>query len=164
MQIRNSFALADVSGDNNVGGLIGSANNNSEILNCFCRGTVTAVPAFQKEGKLLVSNIGGLTGASYNGTFINCYSDTNLVITAMSGPIGGFIGYHSGQDSGCVYNAQKTGDWGPGYAYPGSNTKFNAIALSPEEMKDPQIFRDLGWDLDVVWQLEEGDISPSLRS
>ncbi|MBM6922819.1 hypothetical protein H9X81_03810 [Hydrogenoanaerobacterium saccharovorans] len=164
LQIRNSFALADVSGDNNVGGLIGSANNNSEILNCFCRGTVTAVPAFQKEGKLLVSNIGGLTGASYNGTFINCYSDTNLVITAMSGPIGGFIGYHSGQDSGCVYNAQKTGDWGPGYAYPGSNTKFNAIALSPEEMKDPQIFRDLGWDLDVVWQLEEGDISPSLRS
>ena len=54
--------------------------------------------------------------------------------------------------------------YGPGYAYPGSNTKFNAIALSPEEMKDPQIFRDLGWDLDVVWQLEEGDISPSLRS
>ncbi len=164
LRVRQCFALADVSGDNNVGGLIGSANNNSIITNCFCRGTVTAAPAFQKEGGLLVSNIGGLAGASYNGTFTNCYSDTNLVITAMSGPVGGLVGYHSGQDSGCVYNAQKAGTWGPGYAYPGSNTEFNALALSSEEMKDLQIFQDLGWDLDAVWQLEEGDTAPTLRS
>ncbi|MBS4785851.1 MAG: hypothetical protein KH009_07045 [Clostridiales bacterium] len=164
LQVRRSFALADVSGDNNVGGLIGSANNNSSITDCFCQGTVTAVPAIQKEGRLLVSNIGGLIGADYSSTVTNCYSDTNLLITSMSGPVGGLIGYHSGQDFGCVYNAQKTGAWGPGYAYPGSNAKFNATALSPQEMKDPQIFRDLGWDLDAVWQLEEGDTAPTLRN
>jgi len=62
--ILNSYAIGDVSGKSNVGGLIGLAVGTS-ITNTYSKGKVSDA-----------SNKGGLAGASYGSTIINSFYDS----------------------------------------------------------------------------------------
>lgn len=74
-----------VAGNSYVGGLIGLADNNSHILNCYSTGTVSASAAS--------TIIGGLVGSSWdNNEITNCYSRAS-VSGSNPGYVGGLIGY-----------------------------------------------------------------------
>ena len=64
--IMNSYATGSVSGEDNVGGLVGSNWSDGTVVNSYAAGSV--------RGE---DNVGGLVGWSLNGTVSNSYWDIN---------------------------------------------------------------------------------------
>jgi hypothetical protein len=97
--ITNCHVTGFVSGDSDVGGLIGS--NGCTIDNCYASGDV-----------LGEKNIGGLAGSN-SGTIRNSSvegkSEGNIR-AVLRRDIGGLVGYNSGQISGCSAQSEVFGD------------------------------------------------------
>jgi len=90
--VTNCYSTGSVSGDEYVGGLIGSNDINSIITNCYSTCNVTGF-----------ETIGGLIGWA-NSTVENCYASGNV---SGDNDIGGFIGYLYG---GSVNSCYSTGN------------------------------------------------------
>ncbi len=105
--IRNCYSTSNVSGGDNVGGLVGR-NEYGYVINCRSSGTVT--------GEYYV---GGLVGILWGSTIINCFS--NSEVTGNYG-VGGLLGvngaayvcncYSTGQVQGVTYVGGLIGDNG----------------------------------------------------
>ena len=78
--ISNCYATGDVTGDNNIGGLVG--RNVKTINNCYATGGVTGT-----------NNVGGLVGDNYGGVVNNSYATGGVTGTSNKG---GLVGYNSG--------------------------------------------------------------------
>lgn len=89
--IRNSSADVDVTGDIEVGGLIGSSD--ATIINCHTEGSVVANTYY----------IGGLVGNN-GGDINNSYSKAD--VSGETSQIGGFVGMNQGN----ILNSYATGD------------------------------------------------------
>lgn len=72
----------DITGQNNVGGIIGYSNGDFTLTNLAVTGTVNGV-----------NNVGGVIGNSYMGT--HSYHDFSGTVTGSGENIGGVIGYRS---------------------------------------------------------------------
>ncbi len=81
--IRNCYTTGSVSGDDDVGGLMGECYNNSTISNCYTTGSVIGSDDY----------VGGLVGDCYNSIISNCYT-TGLVSGADG--VGGLVGCMQG--------------------------------------------------------------------
>jgi len=80
--IRNCYSSGDVSGFSNVGGLVG-VNSVSTISECYSSGSVSGT-----------GSIGGLIGCSGSGSIVcNCYSSATIYASLQY--IGGMIGFAS---------------------------------------------------------------------
>ena len=94
--IENSSSAGPVSGKNCVGGIIGNADNNTLIDNCYVTSSVTGADG----------NIGGIAGAMRLGKITNCRMDGNVSNTGWTstgGIVGGILG---GSE---IYNCVNTG-------------------------------------------------------
>ena len=80
-----------------LGGLVSTASNNSEIINCFSKGTMTGAGC----------NIGGLTASYSNTTISNCYSEVDLDIEGNE--VGGLVGSGSGEITNCYATGNVSG-------------------------------------------------------
>ncbi len=77
--IKNLGVLSvDITGNNNVGSLIGNLNSSSTVKKCYSNGSVTGN-----------TNVGGLAGANNNGLLGQCYANTSV---SGSTDIGGLVG------------------------------------------------------------------------
>ena len=83
----------NITGVNNVGGLIGHIHTSSTVKKCYTTGSVT--------GNV---NVGGLAGSNYNALFGQCYANTSV---SGSTDVGGLVG--SNQFSSEVNNCYANG-------------------------------------------------------
>lgn len=172
--ITKCFADAEVYGFHDVGCLVGSANNNSVITDCACRGRVHGItpealrellgenqppqdcePDDYFEG--IPDHIGGLAGGSYSADFFRCVADVIVIAESETGLIGNFIGYYSGEDSDCYY-VDDYMKWGAGYAYPGSSSMFGAKGITLSELKNKETFS--GYKFGFDWEMKDGMPKP----
>ena len=111
--IRNCYSTGEVSGVDNVGGLVGSAYPNSRITLSYTRGSV--------DGD---DDVGGLVGENNGGTITGSHS--NAAVNGRAG-VGGLVGGNSGSitmshGANVVIGNESVGGlvgrntWGDGYA------------------------------------------------
>ncbi|MBN1820757.1 MAG: T9SS type A sorting domain-containing protein [Prolixibacteraceae bacterium] len=145
-------------GGENLGGITGRNSTYSNISNCFSGGTIDGIDvskSFEGNGGIAGSNmnfsnisncyfkgmvfggddVGGLVGFNYNSSnIINCYSIP--FFSKQGSDVGGILGvFDSGTISNCFYY---DGYVGIGNSY--------GTPLSYDELKNQEIYIDVGWD------------------
>ncbi len=90
--ITNSYATSSVSGSSDVGGLVGD-NSRGSITNSYATGSVSGVD----------SNVGGLVGYNFSGTITNSYATGSV---SGDSDVGGLAGDNF---SGTITNSYATG-------------------------------------------------------
>ena len=117
-----------------IGGFIGE-NDDSEITDCYARGSISATGA-----QATSEAIGGFSG--YNAsTEENCYS-TGLITTNGIIDIGGFCGLNSGGTiTDCFWDTVTSGQ-------PASDGGTGKTTI---QMKTQSTFTDAGWDFGTIW-------------
>lgn len=169
--ISECFSDSEVYGCYDAGCLVGSANNNSVITDCSCRGRVHGITtealrellgenqpprgdepdAYSTVGR--PNHIGGLAGGSYGSEFVRCVADVIVIAESETGLIGNFVAYHSGKDTDCYY-VDDYMKWGAGYAYLGSHSVIAAEGITLSELKKEETFSD--YRFGTVWEMTEG--------
>jgi hypothetical protein len=91
--VSNCYSTGSVTGSNYVGGLVGINASSGTVSNCYSTGSVSGV-----------SSVGGLVGQNY-GTVSNCYSTGSVTGGSGSYYVGGLVGYNSSiaTTSGSIY-------------------------------------------------------------
>lgn len=137
--IMSSYSTVAVVGNSNVGGLVGE--NGGIATNSYSTGAVTGD-----------SRVGGLVGANYMFSITNCYS-TGTVTGETE--VGGLVGdnYYHGSITGSFWGIETSG----------LSTSDGGIGKTTAEMRTVRIFLDAGWDLVMVWNIEDGQTYPLLR-
>ena len=169
-EIRNSYATGSVEGTDNVGGLVGGANN-SMISNSYSTGLV--------KGSAV---LGGLVGGAYYSTISNSYT-TGLVVGRTQ--LGGLVG--KAARGGEISNSYSIGlVKGSGENVGGliglaesvvaitesywdtettgrtmSARQDESFGKTTEEMKKQTTYSD--WDFVNVWKIDKGNGYPKLR-
>lgn len=137
-KIRTSGSIADVSGYDNVGGLVGYTRcyySDTEITNCFALGTVTGN-----------NSVGGLLGyhSQYYGTFLLRYNYAAGQVTGNS-KARGFLGGYSYEGTATMcdnyYDTENSG----------CTDTIGATPKTTAEMKSSETYAD--WDFDTVWAI-----------
>ena len=111
--VSSSYAMGTVSGDNDVGGLIG--NNGALVSNCYATGTVSGD---SDVGGLVGLNMGGL----HEGSMSNCYATGTV---SGDSDVGGLVGLNGGSMSNCYATGNVTGD-----SYVGGLVGLNVGSMS----------------------------------
>jgi hypothetical protein len=162
--IMNCFATGNVSGQEMVGGFVGTiygftATSSTRIENCFSTGEVTGT-----------DEVGGFAGRNTSANILNSYARGNV---HGDNKVGGFLGYNS---EGILTNCYSTGKpdgesdiggfVGSTASWGGTTTGcFWDIASSmlsnsdggtgktTAEMKTQSTFTDAGWDFSDIWAI-----------
>jgi len=154
--ITNCYAIGTVTGDENVGGLVGSNDNyisncyaectvtGSELVgglvgknwgyyyfgyvsNCYARGTVTGE-----------ESVGGLIGNNKhsNSTAYQCYAACEI-IAEPNDSIGGLIGKSSGRTMNSFWDVQVSGQ----------KISAGGVGLPTAKLQDASTYISAGWDM-----------------
>jgi hypothetical protein len=150
----NSFSTGDVSGEDEVGGLVGESGRSSErgIFRCFSTGDVIGVAA-----------VGGLIGSNA-GDLVHCFS-AGLVVGGKR--VGGLVGEDSARGMGrasvvnCFWDIETTGVGSSG----------GGTGLTTAQMQDPNTFLAADWDFideidngnREIWRMSADTGYPELR-
>jgi hypothetical protein len=154
------YATGAVSGEANLGGLIGqtyatstakdingdgliNADDNIVIVSdCYARGNATGT----------ANNVGGLVGRNSGSTIKRTYATG---VAYSSGTYGGIIG--SNENNAAISNSfwdTTTSGLSSGY---GSNSgTFSATGETTALMKTQSTFTDASWDFSTVWTIQSG--------
>ncbi|MBN2790392.1 MAG: hypothetical protein JXR69_09410 [Candidatus Delongbacteria bacterium] len=138
--VSNCFSSGSVYDDWVVGGLIGSAHNQSTISNSYSNAEVSCS----------IWSVGGFIGESYDSDINNCYS-----IGAVNGPdyYGGFCGYlENSTFTSCYWDKQTSGQ----------TTSDGGTGKTTVEMKQQATYS--GWDFVTtpIWKNVETLLYPYL--
>ena len=150
--MRESYSTGSVTGDNYVGGLVGS--NSYEVSDSYSTGSVTS-----EEG----SYIGGLVGFNGDpGTVSDSYS-TGSVSGNLH--VGGLVGRNYGNAADSFWDEENS-DMTDGV---GTGDDTGITSKSEQEMKDIETYRATGWDIvkiedyvDQTWYIDDGNYYPRL--
>ncbi|MBN1509450.1 MAG: hypothetical protein JW955_21565 [Sedimentisphaerales bacterium] len=129
--IRGSCSHSIVSGENNVGGLVGD-DRASGIVGCYSMGEV--------EGR---SRAGGLVGffeGIGHGTLVHCYSTAKISGLGDAQLLGGLVGYHwfgASRISRCFWDVETSGI---------NVTSGGGTGLSTAAMQRLKTYLEAGWD------------------
>jgi hypothetical protein len=146
--VNRCYALGAVSGNKNVGGLVGY-NDAGKILNSYAKGAVTGI-----------ENIGGIVGyytGEYCEKIANCFSIGSI---SGDGNLGGLIGKATDKAlnggyikiDNCYYDKDTSGQNDTGKGTPKTTT----------EMMQQYTFYP-HWDFETIWDINEGESYPYLR-
>lgn len=157
-RVVRSFADCAVTGQEEVGGLVGYSGGCSRIESCYVRGTVTG----QKE-------VGGLIGACIRSFIADSYAAAAI---SAEDTFGSFCGanldrkytahdrYDPGKVSSCFWDVDVAG---PSSGFGDSPDPNELHGLPTARMQTAAPYIDAGWDFDVVWTIREGQDYPRLR-
>jgi|GEM_PF-792474 len=136
-EIEESYTRCNVTGDDCVGGLVGTNVVNSTLTNCYSSGSVTGTTDY----------IGGFIGRNLAGTETRyCYS--SCVVTGPEGTdsVGGLVGKMGGSGTeyytSCFWDSEINGSL-PGI---GNGTDPNVVGETTAQMQTQSTFTDVGWD------------------
>ena len=164
--ITNCYAIGNISGRSDIGGLIGEQIRNSVTKNCYATGSVS--------GNLF--NAGGLTAhLSSNSSIENCYASVSV---SGNGNVGGLVGQQVGKISNsyaagsvrgidcvgglvgenqrgsienCFFDTQTTNQ----IHGSGCGSQQGITGKNTAEMRQQNTF--IGWDFSSVWSMHSGD-------
>jgi len=146
-RITISCSSVDITGQHQVGGLVGCNSDDGNIIATFSTGSVFGT---RKVGGLVGWNMGGV-GRSYS-------------IGSVSGveAVGGLVGSSASDDSTFDGGYTVYSFWDVETS--GQTTSAGGTPKTTSELKDIRIYQDLGWDflgdtedgLQEVWSIEEG--------
>jgi hypothetical protein len=150
--IANSYATGDVSGNEDVGGMVGESEWGT-INNCYAAGSVLGgnrvgglvghnwdgmiTDSYATGGVSGDDRVGGLVGSndSWWGLemIANCYS-----VGAVTGTtdVGGLVGSNNGGVSVSFWDIETSGQ----------STSSGGMGKTTDEMQDPNTFMEAGWD------------------
>jgi len=141
--INNCSVTGSVSGQLDVGGMVGYANYSSVFTNCYSQVTV--------QGG---DNVGGMVGQTgFDSTFFyRCFS-SGQVNSGSASYHGGFLGRHGGGGAYyCYWDTQNSGQ----------STDPVAIPKTTSQMKQQATYET--WNFDTQWSIMEGLTYPDLTS
>ncbi|MCA1903194.1 MAG: PASTA domain-containing protein, partial [Candidatus Hydrogenedens sp.] len=138
--VRNCYTTGVVSGDCDIGGLVGR-NYYGTITQSYSTGVVSGGPW----------NIGGLVGYNGGGTITQSYSTGRVL--GSGDDIGGLVGDNNGGTIMQSYWDKETS---------GQTTSSGGTGKTTAEMKQQATY--VGWDFENVWTIEEGVRYPYLRA
>jgi len=134
--ISNSYSTGNVSGNKKVGGLVSSSGGT--ISNSYSTGNVSGN-----------EKVGGLVGRQSSGTISNSYSTGNVT---GSSAVGGLVGIREGGNTINSYWNNQTS---------GQSTSAGGTGKTTAEMKTQNTFA--GWDFPSIWNINEGTSYPYLQ-
>jgi hypothetical protein len=142
-----SYSTADITGIGSsryTGGLVGTNYRGSYIRNCYAAGSVTGN-----------TEVGGLVGLNSDGRQVMSNIEKTYSTGSVTGSsrIGGLVGYNAGSRVTASYWDTITS---------GLTTSAGGTGRTTAEMKQQSTFVD--WDFDTVWQIDEGETYPYLRT
>jgi hypothetical protein len=141
--VTRCYSISNVSGRNNIGGLIGASIRDSSISNSY---TICSV-----SGE---TNIGGAIGMAV-GSAINCYSNSFVNGT---GNIGGFVGLTGNGDfSGCFFN----NDTSRYSIYVGDRDISGITSMPIYDMTYKSTYEN--WDFNEIWDIANGYSLPFFK-
>ena len=162
-EIRESSATGDVVGVSQVGGLVGSANDEGRIVDCYATGAVDG-----GDG----NHIGGLTGEIQASTVERSYAVGE--VTGDSSSVGGLTGFvrQGGDDAENVLRASYWADdlvtQSASYGriqYEDNTTVEDIEALSAAEMRGESAESTMSaLDFEATWRSSDSDEFPELRA
>lgn len=159
--IENCMVTGDISGGEDVGGVVGYCRYHSSISQCASSGNIIATNG----------QVGGILGLKYGSCSIeNCYSIANV---KAEGSYPDTYGIGKGAEkcyfAGTIYSTNMDKVYPIAYSYSNSyydseKTKISGKtgALTTKQMKQQASFQ--GWDFDKIWTIQEGVDYPKLRS
>lgn len=119
-----------VTGEAEIGAFAGSMNN-CTISRCTAEGEVTAVSGTAYERP---RGIGGFSGFNVIGSIDNCQSSVFVKTTVPSEWVGGFIGYNQGIVTNSRYDIDKTASWDAVDVEYGNNSYADVAGVSRSEL------------------------------
>ncbi|MCK5833716.1 hypothetical protein KAH81_08610 [bacterium] len=128
--ISNSYSTGSVSGSSFVGGLVGYTYN-STVSNNYSTGSVSGS-----------NSVGGLVGHNYLSTVSNSYS-TGSVSSFFS--VGGLVGYNNSPVENSFYDSETSGR---------SDNTGKGVPKTTLQMKTQSTFTDAGWDFTTIWNMD----------
>lgn len=157
-------------GKNDIGGFVGTMQQNSSIARSFARGSILV------QGGTGTYH-GGFIGRFIQGTITNSYADVSIV---SEGSAGAFMGATSGASAKVASSSYAIGNvtstaTSSGFIaeFGGSNYQFNnvfydvestgqssslaGIGTSTALMKTVSTFTNVGWDFSTVWGINISD-------
>lgn len=138
-KIKRCYNAAEVIARNYSGGLAGKITNSTEIALCYNNGRVTGE-----------RYAGGITAYNASSKMKHCYS-TGRISAGEYG--GGLVGLSSsGEVSACLWDMESSNQ----------NASSGGIALSTEEMMNPEYLGLNGWGNIEDWILDPGNDYPRL--
>jgi hypothetical protein len=166
--------MAAVSGDNSVGGLVGTNRNESDISDSYA---ITNVSGKEEVGGLVglnirsritncnaiadvmgTSEIGGLMGCSIDSIITHCYAAAHIDANEF---VGGLVGHDY------VPSYFEASFWdrdiNPGLDGIGNSINPNVISETTEHMQLQSTFYNAGWDFNDVWAICEYTNYPRLQ-
>ncbi|MCH9769726.1 MAG: carboxypeptidase regulatory-like domain-containing protein, partial [Gammaproteobacteria bacterium] len=135
--IRNSYATGPVKGPYNVGGLVGWHRGNGVISNCYALGAASGPVA------------GGLVG-TVDGQVTHAYSVGKVSTTGVAGGLVAKV--NAGSVSNSYYDTTTSGQKDTGRGTPKTTADMTKQATYQ------------GWNFASIWEINEGDTYPSIRS
>jgi len=171
--VKNSYATGYVSGDADVGGLIGYINDQSVIENSFSMGNV--------RGKYYLGGLIGSTDIDTKNSYVNnCYSTGEVRGKDI---VGGFIGYNNGIVNYCYSVGNVYGDGIEVGGLIGRSNKDDnvlhsfwniessnqtnsegGIGKNTTQMRNKSMFMVSDWDMDNIWNIIDSFTYPFLKS
>ncbi len=147
--LTNCYAVAAVSGNGHVGGIIGGVySSGNTVTNCYAIVDLSIINS-NGGGTKAMGGILGYTEPS--NQFHNCIVVVNFAYAYEN--VGTLIGNSSvGTVSNCYYAAA------------GSIHRYQGTSVSAENLTNRGwIESTLGWDFENVWQFKGDDLNPTLR-
>jgi hypothetical protein len=169
--VTNCYSSGSVSGGNEIGGLIGRADSQTLISNCYTSCDVTSTGSFSgafigaldyyseinncyASGDINgVDNVGGFVGRqSASSKFYYCYTSGD--ITGTGSNVGGFLGYDQGNNglfTADFWDKTKNSTLNDIGSF---GDKDNITGETTSNMKTEDLYTDAGWDFTDTWAYE----------
>ena len=142
--IRKCYAVCNVYGDSRVGGLLGMQNSNGKTEDCYAMGNVS--------GNEYIGGLVGLQHGDIDSNITNCYATGKVSGTDYTG---GLVGGKDGVNAfinNCFFDTQTT-EQTNGL---GNGSLAGVTGLPTVEMQKGITFTpDAGWDFNTIWQIWE---------
>jgi len=160
-EIEDGSAICNVTGDDCVGGLVGTNVAYSTVRNCYSSGTVTGTMDY----------IGGLIARNEAGTETEyCYSSCAVTGPEGTDGVGALIGKMRTAGTEYYTSCFWDSDLNPGLSGIGNGSDPNVVGATTAEMQTESTFTDAGWDFvgevvngpNDVWDICEGTNYPRL--
>ncbi len=171
--ITNGSATGNVSGDEEVGGLVGRNDSDAGVETSFATGDVIAIGSGMSGG--LVGNnrgtiensyatgintsessfSGGLVGNTTDGVIINSYSAGSVEGASFAGGLAG------ANSDGVIISTYWNTEMNPDLDAVGFGEESGAVGYSNEQMMQQSLYVD--WDFNDIWIITEGETYPWLR-
>jgi hypothetical protein len=158
--LRDSYFSGTISGNEQVGGLVGHQYYGGEICRCYANTTISGAKA-----------IGGLVGKIEGNAYLRANVAISTSIKATIGNVGRIYGEKgSAVTIGAMGTADENKAWNKaiivsaGVAQDIEDNEQNGASVSATTLKLKATYVAMGWDFNDTWAIQETECYPYMKS